>query len=134
MRRCARSRTLRRSPPDRPAQNRRRCAADPSQRSGSCARPRRSPPAPRQNPPAHGRSEEHTSELQSRGHLVCRLLLEKKQHTVQPWFQANVDYSVSVTDWTAEGFRLVGGFLVFFFNNTAPTEIYTLSQHDALPI
>src|SRR5690625_6175278 len=34
-------------------------------------------------PPAAGfaevRSEEHTSELQSRGHLVCRLLLEKKQ-------------------------------------------------------
>src|SRR5690625_6808769 len=26
----------------------------------------------------HARSEEHTSELQSRGHLVCRLLLEKK--------------------------------------------------------
>src|SRR5690625_6871721 len=26
----------------------------------------------------HLRSEEHTSELQSRGHLVCRLLLEKK--------------------------------------------------------
>src|SRR5690625_6602163 len=26
----------------------------------------------------HNRSEEHTSELQSRGHLVCRLLLEKK--------------------------------------------------------
>src|SRR5437870_6560801 len=26
------------------------------------------------------RSEEHTSELQSRGHLVCRLLLEKKNH------------------------------------------------------
>src|SRR5690625_6112043 len=28
-----------------------------------------------------GRSEEHTSELQSRGHLVCRLLLEKKNDT-----------------------------------------------------
>src|SRR5690625_5543473 len=27
----------------------------------------------------NGRSEEHTSELQSRGHLVCRLLLEKKK-------------------------------------------------------
>src|SRR5690625_7436658 len=26
------------------------------------------------------RSEEHTSELQSRGHLVCRLLLEKKNY------------------------------------------------------
>src|SRR5437660_3435285 len=32
------------------------------------------------------RSEEHTSELQSRGHLVCRLLLEKKKkpHTKTP--------------------------------------------------
>src|SRR2546422_10270878 len=29
--------------------------------------------------PAHDRSEEHTSELQSRLHLVCRLLLEKKK-------------------------------------------------------
>src|SRR5689334_24176066 len=33
-----------------------------------------------------GRSEEHTSELQSQFHLVCRLLLEKKnkQHTKHP--------------------------------------------------
>src|SRR5690625_6709309 len=29
--------------------------------------------------PKQFRSEEHTSELQSRGHLVCRLLLEKKK-------------------------------------------------------
>src|SRR5437660_9750760 len=29
------------------------------------------------------RSEEHTSELQSRGHLVCRLLLEKKKHNCE---------------------------------------------------
>src|SRR5690625_7001518 len=28
------------------------------------------------------RSEEHTSELQSRGHLVCRLLLEKKKQEI----------------------------------------------------
>src|SRR5690625_6898144 len=41
---------------------------------------------PRDEVPLHervhaqdGRSEEHTSELQSRGHLVCRLLLEKKK-------------------------------------------------------
>src|SRR5215208_3020109 len=33
---------------------------------------------PRSNAPTAVRSEEHTSELQSRGHLVCRLLLEKK--------------------------------------------------------
>src|SRR3989442_10881590 len=30
------------------------------------------------------RSEEHTSELQSRPHLVCRLLLEKKKNTGDP--------------------------------------------------
>src|SRR3712207_8028446 len=33
----------------------------------------------RRRPPA-ARSEEHTSELQSRQYLVCRLLLEKKKH------------------------------------------------------
>src|SRR5258707_5261232 len=31
------------------------------------------------NPPPERRSEEHTSELQSRQYLVCRLLLEKKK-------------------------------------------------------
>src|SRR5947208_8292724 len=30
------------------------------------------------------RSEEHTSELQSPDHLVCRLLLEKKKHSNRP--------------------------------------------------
>src|SRR3712207_8279964 len=30
------------------------------------------------------RSEEHTSELQSRQYLVCRLLLEKQKHTYPP--------------------------------------------------
>src|SRR5215208_2196633 len=33
---------------------------------------------------ATNRSEEHTSELQSRGHLVCRLLLEKKKDFLPP--------------------------------------------------
>src|SRR2546429_1139741 len=33
---------------------------------------------------ADKRSEEHTSELQSRLHLVCRLLLEKKKHLDSP--------------------------------------------------
>src|SRR5437660_8404492 len=32
----------------------------------------------------HLRSEEHTSELQSRGHLVCRLLLEKTKQSTTP--------------------------------------------------
>src|SRR5690625_2400656 len=33
--------------------------------------------------PSQPRSEEHTSELQSRGHLVCRLLLEKKKQQLE---------------------------------------------------
>src|SRR5690554_7307237 len=46
--------------------------------------PPRAPP-PRYFPPhsaarSYNRSEEHTSELQSRPHLVCRLLLEKKKN------------------------------------------------------
>src|SRR6266404_2933460 len=77
----------------------------------SCGPP---PPPPaagiRCGPPA--RSEEHTSELQSLAYLVCRLLLEKKRHSIT--------YTVLR--------------VFFFFNDTATTEIYTLSLHDALPI
>src|SRR6202789_4705228 len=54
------------------------CPPEPSARSvmprsSSCAR-------------AQERSEEHTSELQSLQHLVCRLLLEKKQDTCELQF------------------------------------------------
>src|SRR6267154_6791628 len=38
----------------------------------------------RVRPRRHWRSEEHTSELQSPVHLVCRLLLEKKKHKPSP--------------------------------------------------
>src|SRR5207253_4672763 len=44
--------------------------------AGSRGRLRTLQTRPQKNPE---RSEEHTSELQSRGHLVCRLLLEKKK-------------------------------------------------------
>src|SRR6266567_6788717 len=43
--------------------------------------PRRVPPLGRPPDDGPGRSEEHTSELQSQSNLVCRLLLEKKKHT-----------------------------------------------------
>src|SRR3712207_8568105 len=61
--------------------------------SGGGEEPNQRPKSPRQrssdgkvgrNDPC--RSEEHTSELQSRQYLVCRLLLEKKKNTVeQDW-------------------------------------------------
>src|SRR5256886_8505909 len=40
--------------------------------------------APRLLLPGRGRSEEHTSELQSQSNLVCRLLLEKKKIYAHP--------------------------------------------------
>src|SRR3712207_7788145 len=44
----------------------------------------RGPQRPDQVEQQHARSEEHTSELQSRQYLVCRLLLEKKKHNHSP--------------------------------------------------
>src|ERR1017187_6283869 len=96
------------------------------------------------------RSEEHTSELQSPMNLVCRLLLEKKKRRprkasvsgqchVRTQGQLNprtpsttstppappVSFPRSCPVWTS---------FCFFFNDTATTEIYTLSLHAALPI
>src|SRR2546421_9226527 len=50
----------------------------------------------------HPRSEEHTSELQSRSDLVCRLLLEKKKKTRQLYLktQKNTDQLQSPTHHT----------------------------------
>src|SRR6266511_6409341 len=51
--------------------------------------------------PSGGRSEEHTSELQSRENLVCRLLLEKKK--IEPVvFLSSLKCSPDMTATTAE--------------------------------
>src|SRR5258708_21625100 len=46
---------------------------------------------------ADARSEEHTSELQSPDHLVCRLLLEKKKAATSAAERANCTFSRSAT-------------------------------------
>src|SRR2546422_3497720 len=48
-------------------------------------------PNQRDTKSAWTRSEEHTSELQSRLHLVCRLLLEKKNDPSQGFLELNYD-------------------------------------------
>src|SRR4029434_9591866 len=96
------------------------------------------------------RSEEHTSELQSHLNLVCRLLLAKKNtlslslHLTLSLTRSLCDtraYATNVSRQTCQqvhrhtlslAVSLV--FFFFFFNDTATTEIYTLSLHDALPI
>src|ERR1039457_4690357 len=95
------------------------------------------------------RSEEHTSELQSPCNLVCRLLLEKK--TDERHQQCALASHTQPRGLRARALRheprsavdpmrvfhspaLLPHLSIFFFNDTATTEIYTLSLHDALPI
>src|SRR5215211_7590251 len=84
------------------------------------------------------RSEEHTSELQSHSDLVCRLLLEKtnapdaRDDLPGPQHSGAVDARGDLA-----GVREAGACVSrtgVFFNDTATTEIYTRSLHDALPI
>src|SRR3954462_13411060 len=90
------------------------------------------------------RSEEHTSELQSHDNLVCRLLLDKKQSLEdrlliftptgqEAMFTQDVLKRAGLAGirWRQMEEVLV---VLFFFNDTVITEIYTLSLHDALPI
>src|SRR3954449_11247263 len=67
------------------------------------------------------RSEEHTSELQSHSHLVCRLLLAKKTMPSPPSATtASTPSSIAVRlSYLAFSMSL------FFFNDTATPEIYT---------
>src|SRR5215813_1632580 len=83
------------------------------------------------------RSEEHTSELQSRPHLVCRLLLEKKKTRCCAPNHGRCRLrgkSLRTVDSGARQSLMLPARYRFFFNDPATTEIYTLSLHDALPI
>src|SRR2546429_5057286 len=62
-------------------------------RSRSCLGPAQSVKSAKlpDSVPPRRRSEEHTSELQSRLHLVCRLLLEKKKHLTTKKARSTVD-------------------------------------------
>src|SRR5256884_775699 len=60
------------------------------------------------------RSEEHTSELQSRLHLVCRLLLEKKKKTSLPWLSVHPSLGLHVLLLLVENLEnLVTEFVLF---------------------
>src|SRR5689334_9971237 len=72
------------------------------------------------------RSEERFSR-NAETDLVCRLLLEKKKELSNITSNGCIHTSIHLL------FCYLS-FCIFFFNDTATTEIYTLSLHDALPI
>src|SRR3954449_3036151 len=96
------------------------------------------------------RSEEHTSELQSHSHLVCRLLLEKKKTRkimLQPSRELlrlrrlesqtricalSMSYRLSVLGLHTYLFCLF--FFFFFLKDRAPPEIYPFPLPAPLPI
>src|SRR6266849_6112775 len=68
--------------------------------------------------PVSGRSEEHTSELQSRVDLVCRLLLEKKNLVVDAQMLVDDELEGDADDvgrWREDKLPLVGGVHQIFF-------------------
>src|ERR1035441_6972681 len=97
------------------------------------------------------RSEEHTSELQSLRHLVCRLLLEKKKNacpstaiavaalpskllTPRPRRAEGGAWRVRTAPAPALRVRIVISVFVFFLNDPGTPETYPLPLHAALPI
>src|SRR5690554_645556 len=80
------------------------------------------------------RSEERFSR-NAETDLVCRLLLEKKNQLGQ--YEIERAYAQANEAEQMIGIAVNGAYIKyndFFFNDTATTEIYTLSLHDALPI
>src|SRR6476620_6647820 len=84
------------------------------------------------------RSEAHTSELQSRQYLVCRLLLEKKKSLplgTQHQGEGRADRCGKRLSRRVRADDLVAYKPAsFFFYDTGTTGVYTLSLRDALPI
>src|ERR1022692_2749657 len=91
-------------------------------------------------------SEEHTSELQSPCNLVCRLLLEKKNQQIgggrldrllralrRPGRHSQKEHEQGLQPVHHQPPSKNRSTPLFFFNDTATTEIYTLSLHDAVP-
>src|ERR1035437_3121118 len=101
--------------------------------SGGTDHPRNSDPQFQNRPAGHQRSEEHTSELQSRQYLVCRLLLEKNKSAEQSSSAAASSSAPPMTSARkSSGWNMNRN--VFFFNNRATTDIHPLPPPDTLRI
>src|SRR2546429_2754005 len=76
------------------------------------------------------RSEEHTSELQSRLHLVCRLLLEKKKNT--KYIEARLRMFRNDKSYTADSLTSHGELQIKQYAYTDSDKIHSMATNDHL--
>jgi len=68
----------------------------------------------------------HIRSLQD-GHLID--VASTDQHTVKPWFNGRLDVSPPVTDFSADGFPLIGGRLDYVYHHTVAVIVYRYNKH-----